>query len=193
MTRFGAILLAAGSSRRFGANKLLAPFGGRPLIARAMDRLAELSLERVAVVTAYLQVAQLARTYGFEIVHNAHPEYGQSHSISLGVQALGDMDALLLLAGDQPLLTGDSLSRLVRAYAQSGRGIACLQDGTHMGNPALFGRAYFPALCALEGDRGAKPILRANESDLLVVACGREDELSDCDDPQALRVLIDKV
>lgn len=193
MTRFGAVLLAAGSGSRFGTNKLLAPFGGRPLIARAMDRLAELSLERVAVVTAYPQVAQLARTYGFEPVHNVHPEYGQSHSIVLGVQALGDMDALLLLAGDQPLLTGDSLSRLVRAYAQSGRGIACLQDGTHMGNPALFDRAYFPALCALEGDRGAKSILRANESDLLVVACGREDELSDCDDPQALRVLIEKV
>ena len=48
---------------------------------------------------------------------------------------------------------------------------------------------YFPALMALEGDCGAKSILRAHEGDLLAVDCRGENELCDCDDPQALRAL----
>ncbi|MBQ2989904.1 MAG: nucleotidyltransferase family protein [Clostridia bacterium] len=189
MLKTGAILLASGRSERFGANKLLADFGGRPMIARAMDALSALPLARVAVVTAYPEIAALARAYGFEPVENAHPERGQAHSIALGVRALCDADALLLLVGDQPLLTAASLESLLDEYTRSAKRIACLRDSTHMGNPAVFSSAYFPALMALEGDCGAKSILRAHEGDLLAVDCRGENELCDCDDPQALRAL----
>ena len=96
------------------------------------------------------------------------------------------MDALLLMAGDQPLVRPETLTRLLRAFEAGGRGMACLMDGTHRGNPAVFRQAYFGQLAALTGDRGAGALLCGNEADLLVVPCADADELSDADTPQAL-------
>ena len=183
----GAVVLAAGLSTRFGANKLLADAGGRPLIGCALGSLcAAEGIARRAAVVSDARVAQVVREYGVQVIDNEEPERGQALSIVLAARAMRDMDALLLMAGDQPLLRTDTLTRLVRAFAQSGKGIACLQDGTHRGNPAIFSAAYYDRLCALTGDRGAGGLLRAHEADLTVVRCALADELADADTPQAL-------
>ena len=78
------------------------------------------------------------------------------------------------------------LARLLRAFEESGKGIACLEDDTHRGNPAVFSAAYRERLLLLTGDRGAGGLLRAYEADLTVVRCTDADELADADTPQAL-------
>lgn len=183
----GAVVLSAGLSTRFGGNKLLVPMGGRPLLGYALTALcAAEGIARRAAVVSDARVAQVVREYGVQVIDNEEPERGQALSIVLAARAMRDMDALLLMAGDQPLLRTDTLTRLVRAFAQSGKGIACLQDGTHRGNPAIFSAAYYDRLCALTGDRGAGGLLRAHEADLTVVRCALADELADADTPQAL-------
>lgn len=188
--RIGAVVLAAGLSTRFGENKLLARFGGRPLLGHALKALGEAEgVARRAAVVSDARVAQLVREYGLEVIPNGEPERGQAHSIVLAAQAMRGMDALLLMAGDQPLLRAGTLTRLVRAFEAGGKGIACLEDDTHRGNPAIFSAAYGERLLALTGDRGAGALLRANEADLLVVRCTAKGELSDADTPQALERL----
>ena len=183
----GAVVLAAGLSTRFGANKLLADAGGRPLIGCALGSLcAAEGIARRAAVVSDERVAQVVREYGVQVIDNREPERGQAHSIVLAARAMRDMDALLLMAGDQPLLRADTLTRLIRAFEESGKGIACLQDGTHRGNPAIFSAAYYDRLRALTGDRGAGGLLRACEADCTVVRCALADELADADTPQAL-------
>ena len=183
----GAVVLAAGLSTRFGANKLLADAGGRPLIGCALGSLcAAEDIARRAAVVSDERVAQIVRGYGMQVIVNGDPARGQAHSIALAAQAMRDMDAMLLMAGDQPLVRPETLTRLLRAFETSGRGMACLMDGTHRGNPAVFRQAYFGQLAALTGDRGAGALLRGNEADLLVVSCADADELSDADTPQAL-------
>lgn len=185
--KVGAVVLAAGLSSRFGGNKLLAPMGGRPLLGHALTALcAAEGIARCAAVVSDERVAQVVREYGVQVIDNREPERGQAHSIVLAAQAMRDMDALLLMAGDQPLLRADTLTRLIRAFEESGKGIACLQDGTHRGNPAIFSAAYYDRLRALTGDRGAGGLLRACEADCTVVRCALEDELADADTPQAL-------
>lgn len=183
----GAVVLAAGLSSRFGGNKLLAPMGGRPLLGHALTALctAEGIAQRAAVVSDE-RVAQVVREYGVQVIDNREPERGQAHSIVLAAQAMRDMDALLLMAGDQPLLRADTLTRLIRAFEESGKGIVCMQDGTHRGNPAIFSAAYYDRLRMLTGDRGAGGLLRACEADCTVVRCALADELADADTPQAL-------
>ena len=189
--RLGAVLLAAGLGTRWRTgNKLLADFGGKPMICRAMDALAELGCERAAVVTGNGRIVTLAEEYGMQVVRNDEPELGMSHSIALGVRAMRDMDAILLMAADQPLLTGASLRALVDAQRESCKGIACLRDETHWGNPAVFSSKYFDALLALTGDAGAKRVLRENEDDLRIVDCLHPHELQDADDPDALTQLL---
>lgn len=187
--KLGVVLLAAGKSTRFGANKLLAGFCGRPMVCYSLEAAAALKPARTAVVTGCGEVARLAEGYGFEVIANNAPQLGQSHSICLGVRAMQDMDAVLLMVCDQPRLTGASLARLVERFACSGKSVACLRDGTHMGNPAVFARQCFDELLALQGDRGAKGVLRAHEDDLLVVDTVGLDELADADTPDVLAAL----
>ena len=187
--KLGVVVLAAGMSVRFGRNKLLCSFAGKPLICRALDAAKKLEAERFAAVVSDSSVAKLARERGFDVIENDKPEIGQAHSVVLGTRAMEEMNAVLFLAGDMPLLMGESLRLLVQRFEASGRGIACLEDGTHMGNPAVFAKRYFPELLALSGDRGAKGILRMHADDLLTVRCLDENELTDADTPEALEAI----
>jgi len=187
--KLGAVLLAAGQSERFGSNKLLADFGGRPMVCRALEAMKRIGADRFAAVVSCGEVAALAHACGFDVIQNDMPKLGQAHSVVLAAGQMRDMDALLFVAGDQPLLTGESLELLIARFEESGRGIACLADKTHRGNPAVFAKTYFPELLALSGDRGAKGILRAHEGDLLVVSCLYENELADADTPEALEAI----
>ena len=184
--KLGVVLLAAGKSERFGGNKLLASFGGKPLILRALEATCVLSADKTCIVTGSAEIAALAQAQGFEAIMNPDAYLGQSHSIHLGIAEMQDMDAVLLMVCDQPQLTGASLARLAESFCASQKGIACLKDETHMGNPAIFSSGYFPELMALAGDRGAKGILKAHPDDLLVVSCVSAHELADADTPQAL-------
>ena len=188
--RIGAVLLAAGRSERFGSDKLFADFAGRPMICRALEVMHNLPADRKCVIAGSDRAAELAGEYEIDVIRNPETHLGQSHSIRLGVSAMQDLDAVLLMVADQPRLTGKSLERLLKAFEASGKGIACLRDGTHRGNPAVFAAKYIPELLMLTGDRGAKGILRAHEEDLLVVDCTEEDELSDADTPQALESIM---
>ena len=190
--KLGVVLLAAGRSERFGSNKLLADFSGRPLICRALEAAKSVSAQKVCVVTGSEAVRTYARQYGFDVRENPDAHLGQSHSIHLGIEAMREMDAALLMVCDQPGLTGESLARLTDAFAASGKGMACLRDDTHMGNPAIFSKEYYPQLLALSGDRGAKGILLKNPDDLLTVSCTYAHELDDADTPQALENILQR-
>lgn len=187
--KIGAVLLAAGRGERFGANKLLADFDGRPMVCCALDVLKQLNMGRTVVVASNMEVEALGRAYGFDVIINDAPQLGQARSVRLGVACMVDMDAILLMVADQPLLTAQSLAALLSAFESGRQGIACLRDQTHSGNPAVFMRVYFEQLLRLEGDRGAKGILRANPEDLTVVDCLHSMELADADDPLALECL----
>jgi len=190
--KLGVVLLAAGRGLRFGGNKLLCDVQGQPMVCRVMDALAALNAARFAAVVSCEEVAALAKARGFETIRNEAPERGQAGSVVLGAKAMADMDAVLFAVGDMPRLSGASLRLLVSRFESSGKGIACLADGTHRGNPAVFSRRYLPELLSLTGDRGAKGILRAHEDDLLVVPCLYEYELSDADTPQEMKKIVEE-
>ena len=194
--RLGAVLLAAGLSRRFGEeDKLLADVQGEPMLSRAIRTLRASDADVFFAVVSTERTAEIAREKGLLAVCNKVPQEGLSRSIALGVQAARarGCDAVLLAAADQPRLTQDSVRALLRAFREEKASIACLADETHSGNPAIFAGAFFDELLALQGDRGAKAVLRAHADALCVVRCTLPGELSDADDPQALRALIRKL
>lgn len=185
--RIGAVVLAAGLSTRFGENKLLVCIQNRPMVGYALDALEAVPEPCVrAAVVSDARVADYVRSRGVRVIVNDDPGRGQAHSVALAAEAMRNMDAVLLMAADQPLIRPESVVRLVRAFAAGDKGMACLRDSTHMGNPAIFSSAYVPELMALEGDRGAGRLLRAHREDVLVVPCTIDDELSDADTPEAL-------
>lgn len=191
--RFGVVVLAAGKSSRFGGNKLLAEFGGKTVMEHAVSLAASCGAARAAVVASDPDVIRILEAQGMEVIVNGNPLLGQAHSIVLGVSSMEALDAVLLLAADQPLLTRESLKRLIDGFTLSGKGMACLQDKTHFGNPAIFSNSYFGMLKRLTGDCGAKRILAMNADDLLIVDCIGDDELSDADTREQLEYLKTRV
>ena len=184
----GCVVMAAGNARRFGENKLAAGLGGRSLIRRTLEAVPPEVIRETAVVTQYPEVADLAREFGFLPVENAHPEYGISHTIRLGLAALGNCAGVMFLVSDQPLLRRESVAALARFWLAHPDRIAALGHGGVRGNPCVFPARFFPELLALREDHGGNTVIRRHEEDLTILEAP-EEELKDVDTVEALRSL----
>ena len=185
----GCVVMAAGNAVRFGENKLAAVVDGKTLIEHALEAVPSDKLTAVCVVTQYDEVETLAWRFGFRCVRNAHPEWGLSYTIRLGTEALqNECRAIVYQVSDQPLLRRESGAALVDFYREHPDRIVGASHGGIRGNPCVFPERYFPALCALTGDRGGSAIIREHEEDLLLYEIGKR-ELTDVDTKEALRDL----
>ena len=186
----GCIVMAAGNAKRFGDNKLAAAVDGKSLIERALDAVPDEQFSRVVVVTQYDEIESLARGRGFDVIRNQHPDWGISHTISLGTHELqNDCDAICYMVSDQPLLRRESIAGAVDFFRENSAHIIGLaHDGTR-GNPCIFPRKFFPELIALREDHGGNTVIRAHEDALRLYEVDKQ-ELTDVDTPQALRDLM---
>lgn len=184
----GCVVMAAGDARRFGENKLAALFDGKTLIRRALEAVPSEEFSAVAVVTQYPEVEDLAAEFGFIPVRNPHPDWGISHTIRLGLEALGDCEAALFQVSDQPMLCRETVAAEVAVFQEHPDKLVGLSHGGVRGNPCIFPAAYFPELLALTEDHGGSSVIRRHEEDLLLFECPAR-ELEDADTRQALRAM----
>lgn len=186
------ILLAAGSARRFGENKLLRPLNGRPLYAHGLAALLAAAKERpnadVTVVSRTPEILAAARAAGAKAVESPLSEQGLSFTIKAALDSLEPLsegDYLLFAVADQPFLTAASVAALLEQAAPPTRG-ATLCFGEKVGSPTLFSASLAGQLRALEGDRGGRAVLRALGGECLRVQAESERELEDIDLPEQL-------
>ena len=184
--RLGAVLMASGSARRFGENKLLHPVEGVPMIERALGPLPPELFAKAAVVSAYPEILRLAGEKGYIPIHNPSPEQGQSVSVRLGAQALADMDGILFAVCDQPWLKRSSVERLLSAFSAEPDCIWALSWAGRKGTPVIFPKALFPELLAVTGDRGGGVVIKAHPQLLRLSEASGPEELLDVDSPADL-------
>lgn len=189
--KIGCIVMAAGDARRFGENKLASLLGGKPLIEYALEAVPKEKFFRVAVVTQYPEVEAMASSHGFLPIHNPHPDWGISHTIRLGLEALGACDAALFQVSDQPLLRRETVSAEVDFFLAHPDKLVGLAHNGVRGNPCIFPAAYFPQLLALTEDHGGSSVIRRHEENLLLFEAPAL-ELDDVDTRQALRAMAEK-
>ena len=187
------ILLAAGSSRRFGGNKLLAPLNGNPLYTWGLSALNEVCRTRgdctLTVVSCYPEIRKSAQAMGDQAVDSPDSEKGQSYSIRSGLQALGRVeegDFLLFLPADQPWITPNTIARLLDE-AGPDTWTATAAFGERVGTPTLFSARLLPDLLALEGDRGGRKLMGRPGQPCLVIQADSARELDDVDFPEQLK------
>ena len=163
------VLLTAGTSSRFGvANKLLADVDGEPLVRHAARTLRDARLSGLVVVLGCDAAAvrdalaqDEADSEDFRFVTNPDYEHGLSTSVRAGVDAAAEVgaNAVVFLPGDMPEVDPETVDLLVDAYrAGLADAVAASHDGRR-GNPVLFDERHFPALRAVRGDVGGKPVL----------------------------------
>ncbi len=190
MIRLAAIVLAAGLSRRFGAErKLLADLGGRPLIDWAFAPLASLDLARriLVVPEGAPGISARGKASGFEIIVNPKAEDGMGSSLALGAQALDDVDGVFVALADMPFIPPAAYAALRAAFETGGpETIVLPMHEGRRGHPVLFGRAWVEALAALAGDQGAKGIIQRARDHLRPVTVAEDGILFDVDTPADL-------
>jgi len=161
--RVVAILLAAGSSTRFGGEKLLTPWHGRPLYEHALDALlgSPAIVETIVVVQPGFVVPPPRPCCRF-IVNPDHAE-GMGASLRAGVQAAPvDAGAYLVALADMPGITSALIASVIACHAAAGKPIVVPLCGGRRGHPVVIGAGLREALLAVTGDVGARAIIRAH-------------------------------
>lgn len=183
------IYLAAGNSRRFGSNKLLAPLDGKPVFLHGLERMVALTQNRtdcdLTVVTRTPEIRQAAAKFHISCVESVLSEKGISFSIRAGVAAVEPLkpaDYLLFVLADQPWLTGESVGKMIDA-SKTDCAAATAAFGDTDGSPTLFSAKWVPELKKLEGDQGGRRILKKHPEQVLRVQVQNMRELLDIDQP----------
>jgi CTP:molybdopterin cytidylyltransferase MocA/SAM-dependent methyltransferase len=166
-------VLAAGAATRFGGDKLLAGLDGRPVLQHVLDRLVEAGVEDPLLVvppgaTALQRRIVLGRA---RLVVNPRPADGLASSLQTGWAAAFEEgprpDAVLVVLGDQPLLSPDACRTLLAMPLDRGRPIVVPRyRGGGGPNPVRVEAAAEPLVLAATGDRGLGPLI-ATRPDLV--------------------------
>ncbi len=187
MDNIAILLLAAGSSSRMrGADKMLEPVAGEPVLRR-QARTALGAAGPVLVAVPPGRPPRMQALEGLDVirVEVADADAGMAASIRAGVAALPThVSGVAILPADMPEITGDDLRLIGAAFCKAGMTQivrATAQDGKP-GHPVVFPMRLFPALLALRGDMGARPVL--DGEDIVNVPLPAQHALTDLDTPE---------
>jgi molybdenum cofactor cytidylyltransferase len=187
-TKVQGLLLAAGRGQRFGAEpKLLRALAdGRPLVLHALQRLRDaLQAPPLVVLRAGDDtLAALLREHGAAVVVTSDAERGMGASLAAGARAVDDA-ALLVALGDMPAIAPSTYAAVLHAL-RAGAAIVQPRCQGLPGHPVGFAARWLPQLRALDGDTGARPLLRAYPAQVTALPVDDAGCLLDVDTPQDL-------
>ncbi|HEY2601631.1 MAG TPA: nucleotidyltransferase family protein [Thermoleophilaceae bacterium] len=156
----GGVVLAAGDGSRFGGAKQLAELDGRPLLEHVLAAVAAVpAVEKFVLVLGARadEIRAQVDAHGAEVVVCERWEEGQAESLKTGLAAIDDMEAALILLGDQPGITPAAIEAVLTLFDGS-RPLRAVYDG-RPGHPVLMPRALMRKALELEGDAGARELL----------------------------------
>lgn len=184
------VLMASGLGRRFGGNKLLAPFLGRPLLEWVLDATDTPLIGRRVAVTRHPGIAELCREKGVQTVLHDLPD--RSDTVRLGLEALeasGLPDGCLFCPCDQPLLNRRSVEAMIGRFLAEPALLYRLSRENTPGSPVLFPRWCFEELKHLPAGRGGSYAAAAHAAQVRTVEALSPLEMEDVDTPEDLRRL----
>ena len=194
-------------SRRMGQFKPLLPFGGKPMVIRVIESLAEAGgIDSVVVVighrahemrvaisggTGASPVQSDERTGGapvprVSLVHNSNYEHGEMlSSIKVGVRALPDeADAFLLTLGDQPAVKPETICHLLAAWRGTRAALVSPKYLDRRGHPIILSSKCIPEILGLRPDETLKTFMQRRANEILEVPVEDPAVICDVDTPQ---------
>ena len=180
-SNIGALVLAAGFSRRFGGSKLDAPLAdGRPIVNHTLDAISS-TFDEVLIVSRPDSGLDLEK---WPVTQFEAAEQGMGASLAWGISRLPAWDGCLVCLADMPFVQPRTY-RLLAAKLTPGNIVIPGHMGRR-GNPVGFGRRFFAELAELDDERGGRKIIRRHEVDVLEIPVEDPAVLMDIDTPADL-------
>jgi molybdenum cofactor cytidylyltransferase len=189
MNHIGALILAAGNSSRFGELKQLTLLDNKPLFTYPVDLVKRMNFHSVVLVgnERTAEMRDYCMHNNIKYVENPHYKTGMSSSLKQGVLAFkDDIQAIILLLGDQPFIQEQILESLISTYNHqyhNGVRIVRASYNGQVGHPVLFDQSFFPLLTKIEGDKGAKLMIEDYVMELAIVDFSNDIWNLDIDTP----------
>jgi len=181
------IILAAGESSRMGKPKLFLPFGDKSMIEKVVINASWSLLDKIIVVTGAEEerMKKLLQDYHVEIVRNKRHRDGMLSSVQCGLQAISEnTDAVMILLGDQPMISHAVIDGLIALSGRAGKGIILATYDGQRGHPLLFGRKYVDEIIGFSPDMILKDLLGNHPADIEEMETGQVEILMDIDNNQ---------
>jgi molybdenum cofactor cytidylyltransferase len=190
------IFLAAGESRRFGSNKLLYEFGGKPLVCRGLSQCVASRLPEIRVVVGTNATdveREIARCFKGElkvqIDRNENPARGMMSSLKTGLRSVaGRCDGVMVLLADMPRVTAIMINELIDAFERRAA-IVIPECGGELRHPRVIPERLFPEFLELADDGKGTDIIERHRGEILRVPLGNESDYIDIDKPEDIENL----
>lgn len=172
--RIGGLLLAAGGSRRLGKPKQLLELDRQTLIRTTASALADSGCEPcVAVLGAEAErCGNEIKDLAITAVENPMWENGMSSSIRVGLAKLIEIDpfidAVMITLCDQPLVTSEKIALFSEKFTGGRPAMIAARYNGVLGVPALFSKEMFGDLLRLDGDKGARDLIREHRQTVAI-------------------------
>ncbi|WP_274363156.1 nucleotidyltransferase family protein [Paenibacillus thermotolerans] len=191
-----AVVLSAGISSRMGKPKQLIPFLGVPMLQAVIQKLLPFPFESIMAVVGdrgeEIRAKVCISDARFRWISNDHYRDGMSTSVIEAVKQCNNESSagLLVVLGDQPLLTKQTIGTVVDAIRDLGDGASrCVIQTVYRGrpgHPVFIPSALFAHVHELSGDQGAKPLFKYAER-RIQVHVGDLGAIADVDTPDDYR------
>lgn len=187
----GAIILAAGQSRRMGQPKMLLPWGETTVIEHVITTFRNAGIEDILVVTggAREQVEEAIRKYSVRAIHNNNYASGEMlSSLQHGLAALPDqVEATLIGLGDQPQVQEGTVRQICQAYQKDKLQLVVPSFQMRRGHPWLVIRPLWNEILAMQPPQSPRDFLNNHAREIYYVNVDTPSILADLDTPEDYR------
>lgn len=177
----GCVIMASGLGTRFGKNKLMTNFCGKPLISHILDSTSGIFQKRI-VVTRHKEVVDLCNQSDIDVIYHSLPN--KNHTIRLGIESMTNMASCMFCTADQPLLKKDTITSLALLSINSSQKIIRPIYNKAPGSPVIFPQWTFKDLLHLPEGNSGSYIIKQHPDTITYLPITNPYELEDIDTPE---------
>ena len=163
------IILASGSSKRLGRNKLLEKINGKYIIEHVVLEALKVDFTELILVYKDKEIYELFKGFKIKLLYNKNHLLGQSESIKLAIKNISNSDEpMMFLVGDQPLLKNKTIKNIINHYSsQTDIIIPRIYKTNRM--PTIFGPKYKKEFLEIKGDVGGRVLIKKHMNDVTFI------------------------
>lgn len=183
--KIGAVVLAAGESKRMGRQKLLLPWHDKTMIEEVISHLLVSKVDETLVVLGAdsTKIEEKIKKYPVKTTVNPYYKKGMLSSVQWGFNQMGrDVRGVLVYLGDQPLIPAYVIDRVISSYKKSKKGIIIPVYKKKRGHPILIHSRYTEEINNLDPEIGLRGLVHSHQDDILEVKVESPGILKDIDD-----------